>query len=224
MPDFRGRSADQILAEKYTGHASWHVHATLSWLDYVERKQAPVALHYAGLHLRFAVENLWFQIFWAARGATLSEPEFEKALSNTTKLYKLIDSLAPDYRKFAEFDQIIASLDSQAHPPTVVWNIDRLKRIHGECGNLLLHFQGPPSTGYLADGWIADRSSFLRESAKWMWDILTSRGNLVVYYPEGLKSDVLSVWERFRTGEIDAETARLGLKIIQPVVSKKRHA
>src|SRR5438552_13272604 len=119
------------------------------------------------------------------------------AIRNATKLYKLIDSLAPDYRKFAEFDQIIASVDSHVHPPTVIWDIDRLKRIHGECGDRLLHFQGISDGNYLSDTWAIRQLAFLDESAMWIWNTMKSRGNLVVYRPEGLIPEAQSIWEDF---------------------------
>jgi len=141
IPDFHGRTADQIVTQPFVSDSAWHVHAALSWIDYVKRTSAAIGLHYSGFHLRVGIEYLWFQIFWAGRGGALRVEEYRMAIRNATKLYKLIDSLAPDYRKFAEFDQIIASVDSHVHPPTVVWDIDRLKRIHGECGARLLHFR-----------------------------------------------------------------------------------
>ena len=179
-----------------------------------------MALHYAALHLRLGVEHLWFQIFRVARGAILSRAEYDKALNNATKLYKLIDSMAPNYRKFAEFDQIISSVDSQPHPPTIVWDIDKLKRIHGECGNRLLHFGGIPDAGYLSSAWTEDHLRFLSDSTQWMWRNMTTRGNLIVYRPEGLKPQTHAIWEAFRKGEIDEESTRLRLKIIQPILAK----
>lgn len=221
IPDFRGRTAEKIVKTPFISDSAWHVHAALSWIDYVKRTSTAVGLHYGGFHLRLAVEHLWFQIFWASRGAALSIGEYKKAIRSATKLYKLIDSLAPDYRKFAEFDQILASLDSHPHPPTVVWDIDRLKRIHGECGNRLLHFQGISDGNYLSDAWIIEHLVFLEESGTWMWRTMRSRGNLVVYYPKGLIPPVQLIWESYRTGEIDAESVRYRLEIVRPAIPKR---
>lgn len=221
IPDFQRRTAEQIVNEPFISDSAWHVHAALSWIDYVKRTSAAIALHYAGFHIRLGIEHLWFQVFWAARGASLSVTEYQKAIANATKLYKLIDSLAPDYRKFGEFDQIVASLDSRPHPPTVVWDIDRLKRIHGECGNRLLHFQGISDGNYLSDAWTIEQLAFLDESAMWIWSTMRSRGNLVVYRPEGLIPEAQSIWESFRTGQIDAESVHYRLQIVRPVVRPK---
>lgn len=151
----------------------------------------------------------------------LSADEYRKAIRNATKLYKLIDSLAPDYRKFAEFDQIIASMDSHVHPPTVVWNIERLKKIHGECSNRLLHFQGISDERCMSDSWMIKHLTFLEDSALWMWNTMRSRGNLVVCHPEGLVPQVQLVWESFRKGEINAESVRYRLAIVRPVARSK---
>ncbi len=218
VPDFRGRTADQIVHEPFIADSAWHVHAALSWIDYVKRTSAAIALHYSGLHLRLSVEHLWFQIFFASRGAMLSVDEYRKAIKNATKLYKLIDSLAPDYRKFAEFDQIVLSVDSQAHPPTVVWDIERLKRIHGECSDRLLHFQGVSDEDYLSDKWMIQHLAFLEDSAVWIWSTMRFRGNLVVYRPEGLTHQTQLIWESFRKDEIDEESVRYRLEIIRPLL------
>jgi hypothetical protein len=137
-------------------------------------------------------------------------------------LYKLIDSLAPDYRKFAEFNQIIASIDSYPHPPTVIWDIERLKRIHGECGTRLLHFQGVSDGIYLTDEWMIRQLAFHEEAARWMWDTMRSRGNLVVYRPEDLFPQTQLIWESFRKGEIDRESVRYRLEIVRPAIPTKQ--
>jgi hypothetical protein len=217
IPDFQGRTAKQIVNESPGSDSAWHVHAALSWIDYVKRSSAATALYYAGFHLRLGIEYLWFQIFWAARRASLSAAEYRKAIATATKLYKLIDSLAPDYTKFGEFQQIVAALDSRPHPPTVIWDIDRLKRIHGECGKRLLHFQGILGGDYLSDAWAIRQLAFLDESAMWIWNTMKSRGNLVVYRPEGLIPQAQSIWEDFRTGQIDAESVRYRLQIVRPI-------
>jgi hypothetical protein len=219
IPEYKGRSADEIAAGKFVNDSAWQIHASLSWCDYAERKQAPTALHYAGLHLRTGVEQLWFEVLFAASGGSITSTAYEEALNSTTKLHKLIDMDGPHYVKFAEFIQILASVDSRSHPPTVVWDIARLKRIHGGCSELLLHFQGIPEKGYRSDAWNENRLRFLLESASWMWSEMTSRGNLAVYAPEGLKKpEVFSLWERYRDGTNTAEDVRIGLRIIQPIV------
>jgi len=222
IADFRGRTADQIVTEPFTSDSAWHIHAALSWLDFVQRTSAAIALHYAGFHLRVGIEHLWFQVFWAGRGGAISVQEYNQAIKNATKLYKLIDSLAPDYRKFAEFDQIIASVDSRVHPPTVIWDIDRLKRIHGECGSRLLHFQGVSDGNYLSDEWMLRHLAYLEKSVTWIWDTMCSCGNLIVYRPEGLSPHTQLVWESYRKGEIDKESVRYRLEIIRPAPRKDR--
>jgi len=221
IPDFRGRTAEQIVTEPFISDSAWHIHAALSWADYVKRTSAAIGLHYAGFHLRLGIEHLWFQIFWAGRGGGLPVEEYKKAIKTATKLYKLIDSLAPDYRKFAEFDQIIASVDSRVHPATIVWDIDRLKRIHGECGTRLLHFQGLADGNYLSDKWMIQQLAFLEENATWIWNTMRSRGNLVVYRPKDLFPQTQLVWESYRKGEIDEESVRYRLEIIRPLARRQ---
>jgi hypothetical protein len=188
IPDFRGRTADQIVTTPFISDSAWHIHAALSWLDYVKRSSAAIALHYAAFHVRIGIEHLWFQIFWAGRGGAMAT----------------------------------ASVDSRVHPPTVVWDIDRLKRIHGECGSRLLHFQGVAGGNYMSEEWMIRQLAFFEEAAIWMWDTMRSRGNLVVYLPEGLSAHTQLVWESYRKGEIDEESVRYRLEIIRPPRKKPR--
>ena len=104
------------------------------------------------------------------------------------------------------------------HPPTVVWDLIALRRIHGLCGELLLHLQDRSSNGYLSADWAAKRVEFVRESATWMWNTMKTKGNLIVYHPGGLAPKVRDVWESFRTGDADAEGVRIRLQIIKPML------
>jgi hypothetical protein len=224
LTEYKGRSADDIASDFYIADSAWHIRACLSWRDYAEQKNAPMALHYAGFHLRTGIEHLWFEVFFAASGGSITSSEYDKSLRNTTKLYKLIDAVEPHYKKYVEFGEVIASIDSVRHPPSVFWDISRLKRIHGGCGEYLMHFQGVPEKGYLGSEWIEGRMKFLFDSAMWIWTTMTQRGNLVVYAPEGLKKpEVYSLWERYRDGKVSREDALIGLKIIQPIVRLRPH-
>lgn len=219
IPNYKGRSADQIAKIRNLDDSDWQIHTSLSWCDYAERNNAPMALHYAAFHLRTGIEQLWSEILCVAKGGSMSRTEYRSALSKTTTLYKLIDSQSPYYEKFAKFIQLVASVDSRIMPPTVIWEMSRLKRIHGGCGEQLLHFQGISLEGYLSDAWIEGRLMFVRESALWIAKTMESRGNMVVYAPEGLKKpEVFSLWERYRDGKIDEADVRNGLKIVQPIV------
>jgi len=170
------------------------------------------------------VEQLWFEVLFAASGGSITDNQYDEAVHTTTKLYKLIDAASPHYQKFAKFAQIIGSLDNIPHPPTVVWDIARLKRIHGECSQFLLHFQGVVEKGYRDQTWIENRTQFVFDSANWIWTLMTSRGNLVLFRPEGLKKpEVFGLWEKFRDGKNDAEESRIGLRLIHEIVRHRPH-
>ena len=218
IPPYKNRTAEQIINQEYIDDSAWHIHAALSWIDYAERNRAPVVLHYAAFHLRLGIELLWLKIFSASRGSDFGIDDYTRALKSSTTLYKLIDKFAPNYRKFAEFDQIIQTLDTRVHPPTIVWDIARLRKIHGRCGEYLLHLQEGGENGYRSQTWVTDRMRFLKDSAEWMWGLMTTRGNLVIYHPDGLFAETRLVWESFLKGETDAEGARIRLQLIHPLV------
>jgi hypothetical protein len=221
IPPYKNRTAEQIINQEYIDDSAWHIHAALSWIDYAEQNRAPVVLHYAAFHLRLGIELLWLKVFSASRGAEFGIDDYKRALKSSTTLYKLTDRFAPNYRKFAEFDQIIQSIDPRAHPPTIIWDIARLRKIHGGCGKYLLHLQASGKTGYWSKSWIANRTCFLKASAEWMWGLMTTRGNLVVYHPERLYPETRLVWESYLKDKTDVEGARIRLKLIRPLLQRR---
>ena len=223
-PKIKDRDADSIASEQFIGESGGNLHTSLSWLDYAERVQSITPLYYSALHLRLSIEHLWCEILLAAKRGSLDEAEYKKAVSMPTTLYKLIDKLTPDYTKFCRFAQLIISADTVKYPPNIIWDMPRLKRIHGELGGRLLHFHGKESGGAFSDAWVSDQLRFLHDNAYWMWNCLTSKGNLVAFYPQGLKPDTREIWEEFRNGKIDEEGAFLRLKIMHPVISKRPRA
>jgi len=223
VPPIESEDANKIARAEFVSDSAWHVHAALSWLGYSLVKDAPTSLHYSAMHLRLGIEHLWFDIFVASQGASISMQEYEKALSSSTKLYKMIDSLSPNYRKFVDFVHMTNEFDSTPPPPSIAWDIDRLKRIHGETSERLLHFGGVPAAGFRDTSWISSQVAFLKEHEEWMWHNMTTRGNLVVYRPDGLqKPEVFSIWNEFSAGTLDHEGVRIRLKILQPLLKHRR--
>jgi hypothetical protein len=82
-------------------------------------------------------------------------------------------------------------------------------------------FKESQGEDYLSDKWMIQHLAFLEDSALWMWSTMRSRGNLVVYHPEGLTPQTQLIWESFRKGEIDEESVRYRLEIIRPLPRRK---
>jgi hypothetical protein len=74
--------------------------------------------------------------------------------------------------------------------------------------------------GYRSTIWIRDRTEFLRDSALWMWNLMNTGGNILVYDPNELKPEPRLVWEKFRDEEIDEASAKVQLQIIHPLISR----
>lgn len=220
IPPIEGQTPEQIIKQPYIDQPGWHVHASLRWIDYADRAEGPMALHYAAFHLRYAIEQLWLMIFAAACGPSFSIHHYREALKQRTKLYKLVDKYAPKYAKFVQFDSLIQEVDPAFGPRTVDWDNKALSKIHGRCSEKLLHVQKSGSDGYLSKKWVVDRSNFLRDSAQWMWDLMKTHGNVLVNHPDGLMEEPRLVWESFRDGKIDAESAKIRLKLIHPLISR----
>jgi hypothetical protein len=61
-----GKSPNEILRNPPLDHSSWHFFQARSWLDYATRENAPSAIHYAALELRYGVEYLVFELLLLA--------------------------------------------------------------------------------------------------------------------------------------------------------------
>lgn len=218
FPPTEGRTAGEIVTSPFIPDSAGHIHSALSWHDLAERENRSIALLYSAIHLRLCIEHLWFEIFQAATGNAISTGDFERAVKEATKLYKLVDERTPQYIKFCRFTQLMASLDSQPHVPSIIWDISRLKRIHGETSSRLLHFTGSSSHGIHSPQWAVEQSAYLKSEATWIWAEMRTRGNLVVLKLEGLEPEVLETWEEYKSHRIDIESARIRLDLLLPML------
>lgn len=220
IPQIKGLSADQIAGGEYVFDSAWHVHMCLSWLDYAKRSGRPQCLRYAAIELRTSVEMLWFEIFVVTMGGTIPAAEYARCSKEATKMYKLIDRVAPDYRKLMQFMDILLNLE-HAGPQIVVWDIDRLKRIHGQASEFL-HFQGAPFDTHESPLWLGNGISKLESMANYIWGEITSgkqTGNMPL---DKMEPETKAVWEQFRDDKLDKVGVRTQLLIAKPVLTARR--
>jgi len=134
-------------------------------------------------------------------------------------MYKLIDELTPGYEKLIEFTRIILTLEPNA-PEIAAWDMPKLKRCHGEASEFL-HFQGTPEDTFETDIWVIRSLAKLEEMAHYIWTEMASHHGTGFILPRTMPPEVNSIWERFRDGKIDKDSAKRQLDLARPVLAER---
>ena len=142
MPDFTNREPDNIVTERLFFDSAGFVYRGLSWCDYVKRKGSAVALQYAALETRQAIEQLLFEELIMSVGGQLHQKDYEKCKGNSTKLAKIIRRLNPNYLRLVSFTKAILSLIPNS-PSLIEWDHGVLLKHWGTLSGYL-HWAGEP--------------------------------------------------------------------------------
>src|ERR1041384_7581865 len=99
VPSHINRKPEEIILRDSYLDSVGYLYRAVSWLDYFQRINHFPALLYACIEGRFGIEYLLFEELVMGTGAKLSREDYEKCLTQGTKLKKAIDRLVPDYNK-----------------------------------------------------------------------------------------------------------------------------
>ena len=208
---------NQITGADYKFHSQWHIRQCLAWLDHIKRTNQHNSIRYAAIELRYGIELLWYEILIVSVGGSLSASEYARCCKEVTTMYKIIDKLSPNYEKRMAFTKIVASVDPK-YPEIAVWDIKRLKRFYGETSKFL-HFQGIPQDTFEDPNWLVRGIAKLEGYASYIWEMTSGKytANMI---DANMEPETRSVWKRFEAGEIDAEAARMQLRLALPILEK----
>lgn len=217
-PEFRNRSPEEIISQRIYFDSVGYTYRSLSWLDIAKQERNVPALQYAAQDVRQAIEQLLFEEIIMSVGTELDRGEYEKCKGNSTKLYKVIRRLNPDYKKLIKFLQAIASADPQM-PPIESWDHKKLMRHSGNVSNYL-HWVGEPAETFESDTWLSDGITIVEEAAEYIWHKM-SRGYSGIMMPEKMQTEIRECWERFRVNEISFNDAKRIIHLAQPVLRQR---
>ena len=218
IPPHVNRTPVQIVEGERLFDSAWHFWQALSWLDYAKRNANITSLQYAALELRLGIEHLWFEIIITAVGGKLDIGEYSRCKGDSTKMYKVLDRLSPDHARLVRFTNITGSLDLN-QPELIEWDMQRLKRLHGETSQYL-HFCGIPSESTDSPEWFVSALTLLETGATYIWQHLTTAHNGQLNI-DSMPPEVRETWEAFRTGQIDEDSVRIRLQIALPMLRKR---
>jgi len=212
-PDYRNRSAEEILSKHIYHDAIGFGFRAASWLDYVERKGDVAALFYACIDGRLSIEHLIFELIVICSEPKLTKEDYKKCLNSPRKLDKLISKLVPEYEKLVEFSRIVQTM-TPGIPNINVWDIKDLMKNWGHLSSYL-HWTGAAIETTEDSEWQSQAFEHAKSVIIPLWQKLSSgqSGSISI---ESMSKNTKDVWEQYRKGEIGSESVRLRLEILGP--------
>jgi hypothetical protein len=213
-PSHRNRSANEIISTDVYHDAVGFAYRAASWVDLVRRTKDFAALHYACVDARLAIENLVFEQLVITAGNTLTYEIYQSCLRDSGQLSKRLRKLVPDYEKLQAFTVLVGTL-SPGIPKLNQWDIKELMKSWGILSTYL-HWSGANSETTENRGWQEQAIETASKIIDPLWQKMSS-GHSACLRPEDMKPRVREVWEDFRTGTIDLNSARTRLEIVRPL-------
>lgn len=214
VPSHRNRTADEIISDRVYHDALGFSYRAASWLDLVKRTGDFAALHYACIDARLAIEHLIFEQLAITAGEALSPEAYKRCLAKPSRLKKLLEQIVPDYDRLQTFTAIIGSLNPGL-PPVNQWNIKDLMMSWGVLSSYL-HWSGAYPETTENQEWQNRAIQKAAEIIEPLWEKMSSAHSGCMP-PESMKPSVREIWEDFRVGKINRESARLRLQIVRPL-------
>ena len=218
-PSHTSRTPEDILSKELYFDSVGYLYRAMSWLDYFERNDQFTALIYACIEARFGIENLIFEEIVISTGAKLSKEDYEKCLNNPTKLYKALKKISPEYEKLQEFTQIIVSLSPNL-PRIIQWKPRELIKSWGKISKYL-HWCGSKSETAELSIWRANVGREMKGEIEPIWHKITS-GHSGLMHPDDMHPNISELWDQFKSGDIDTESANIRMQILKPLLQLDR--
>ena len=212
-PSHRNRTADEIISYDVYHDALGFGYRAASWLDLVKRTRDFAGLHYACIDARLAIEHLIFEQLVITGGEALTYEAYKSCLADPRNLSKRLRKIVPDYEKLQTFTELVVSLNPGL-PRVNQWDIKGLLKSWGVLSSYL-HWSGAHSETTENQGWQNQAIQKATEIIEPLWQKMSS-GHSGCMPPKRMKPHVREVWEDFRVGKIDRESARIRLEIIRP--------
>ena len=218
-PSHTSRTPEDIVSKELYFDSIGYLYRAMSWLDYFERKDHFTALIYACIEARFGIETLIFEEIVISTGANLLQEDYEKCLNNPTNLNKALKKISPEYEKLQEFTQIIVSL-SPEYPRIIQWEPRELIKSWGKISKYL-HWCGGKSETTELSSWRASVGRKMREEIEPIWNKITS-GHSGMMHPDDMHPKISELWDQFKSGDIDTESAKMRMQILKPLLQLDR--
>jgi len=215
IPDYFNRSADSIVSDDIYFESSGYIYRALSWIDLAKRKGCAVAFQYAAHDARQGIEQLLFEELLVSVGTNFDRTEYEKCVGSSTKLHAVINRLAPERELLGKFNQTVFSVSS-VQIPLIVWDHKLLMKYWGRISKYL-HWAGAIDETIKVKSWVGKGMAITEEACIYIWDnqIKNETG---VMFPIDMHPEIRSLWEKYKTGQIDIEAVRLSCQMLKSAI------
>jgi len=215
-PSHVSRTADEIVNDKLVFDSAGYLYRAMSWLDYFEKQSQFTSLMYACIEARVGIEYLIFEEIVISTGAKLSQAEYEKCLKDSTKLYKILNKITPDYLKLQEFSLIIISFEPR-FPKVIQWNMKELLKSWGVISSYL-HWSGSRNNTTELKSWRDNTFSSIKNEIEPIWLKITS-GKSAMMHPDDMHPEIKGIWCDFENGKVDREGVKIRMNILNSLFS-----
>lgn len=218
IPDFKNRQPLDIISEKLFHDSAGFVYRGLSWLDYAKRTSSVTTLLYSALETRLAIEHLLFEELIMSVGCQLDRKEYENCKGSSTKLEKIIRRLSPDYRQLVIFTRTISALIPNG-PPLIEWEHKALLK-HWGALSTFLHWPGERKETFESSQWFMTVVATVEHAGTYLWEKMKA-GYSGVMMPDKMQPEIRQIWEDYKSGKIDIDSARERARPALPVLSMR---
>ncbi len=217
-PTYRNRTADEIAHQKLFFDSAGYFYRSMSWLDSFSHNHQFTNLLYACIEARMGIEYTFFEEVILSTGANLSRADYQRCLGSPRKLRKLLRNITPDYEKLQKFTQAVSDI-TPGTPRIIFWDLKQLELAWGMLSEYL-HWFGARTETTDDPQWLDQAHQKILAIVEPIWNKLLSGYNAIAH-PDGMKPNTREIWEDFRLGKIDIESARTRLNIIRPMIIGK---
>ncbi len=218
-PDYKDRNPEEIVGEKIYFDSIGYLYRAVSWLDYFERTELLAALLYSCIEARMGIEHLLFEELVLSTGLKLSGEDYKRCLDNRKEFTKLIKRLCPDHEKLQQFTRIVWELETEetglSLSQLVFWSPRELEKAWGKLSNYL-HWSGATTETTDKSVWVTNSQNDLKSIILPIWKRMSS-GPTGLLHPDNMEPNARDIWNDFRNGKIDINSAKRRLAIIRPV-------
>jgi hypothetical protein len=212
-PEYKNRSEKEILSQDIFHDAVGYGYRAASWVDYVERTGNDAALYYACIDGRLSIEHLIFELIAVCLEPCLTEEDYKRCLKSPRKLDKFLAQLIPEYRQLVAFSGIIQSF-SPGVPRINEWDIKGLMKNWGSLSSFL-HWTGAPVHTSESSEWQSETFNNTKGVILPLWSKLSS-GQSGAIRVDSMSQNTKVIWDKFRSGELDAKAAKFRLEVLGP--------
>lgn len=218
-PDYKNRSANQILSEDLYFDSVGHVYRAVSWLDYFERTKRFSSLTYSCIEARMGIEHLLFEQLVLSTGFQLDRNDYEKCVRSRMKFRKLLRTLSPHYEKLQEFTRIVLELvhmETRGRVPQLAfWKVQELEKSWGKL-SAHLHWQGASTATIDDPDWINNAYEEIRHTVFSLWGRISAGPTGILHYTN-MTPHVRDIWNDYSNERIDIDSARRRLVLVGSV-------